>query len=447
MTTLFRTDCEGFHRRDFLKIGAGGLLGLSLAEILRLEALAAAKPNSDHARLRKADGVILVWLAGGPATIDMWDLKPNAPEGIRGEFKQIATKANGIQICEHLPKMAQAADKVTFVRSLYHTIPSHGPATVFMTTGNKPTPALQYPSLGSLAARLMPVERGVPPYVTFSDLRNGSAGQAGYLGTAYNPFTVEGAGGKGKGKSTAKVRGISLPSGFTLEELANRDQLLKSFDDHFKALDKSADLADGLDAFHKQALDILRSDKTQKAFDLNQESQALRDRYGATPFGQAVLTARRLVEAGVRFVTVSLGGWDTHGKNFEALSKRLLPQLDQTLSALVEDLAKRGSLDRTVVYCAGEFGRTPKINKNAGRDHWARSMGAVLAGGGFKRGYAHGTTDAQGMAPATEPCTPDDLSATLFHLLGIDPHKELMTPTGRPIQLFREGKVVEKLLA
>ncbi len=447
MTMSFRTDCEGFHRRDFLKLGAAGLLGLSLPEILRLEALAAAKSRPDRARQRKADGVILVWLAGGPATIDMWDLKPNAPEGIRGEFKPMATKVGGIQICEHLPKMAQAADKVTFVRSLYHTIPSHGPATLFMTTGNKPTPALQYPSLGSLTARLMPVERGVPPYVTFNDLRNGTAGQAGYLGTAYNPFTVEGGGGKGKGRSAAKVRGISLPSGFTLDELANRDRLLKSFDDHFKVLDKSADLADGLDAFHKQALEILRSDKTKKAFDLSQESQSLRDRYGSTPFGQAVLTARRLVEAGVRFVTVSLGGWDTHRTNFDSLSKRLLPQLDQTLSALVEDLAGRGGLDRTVVYCAGEFGRTPKVNKNAGRDHWARSMGAVLAGGGFKRGYAHGTTDAQGMAPATDPCTPDDLSATLFNLLGIDPHKELMTPTGRPIQLFREGKVVEKLLA
>jgi uncharacterized protein (DUF1501 family) len=166
-----------------------------------------------------------------------------------------------------------------------------------------------------------------------------------------------------------------------------------------------------------------------------------------TPFGQGALAARRLVEAGVRFVTVTLGGWDTHQRNFEALSKRLLPQLDQTLSALVEDLAGRGMLDRTVVYCAGEFGRTPKVNKNAGRDHWARSMSVVLAGGGFRSGYAHGTTDAQGMAPATDACTPDDLAATLFTLLGIDPHLELASPTGRPIQLFREGRVVEKLLA
>lgn len=436
------TDCEGFYRRDFLKVGAAGLFGLTLPQLLRLEARAAVNGSAPKPRARS---VIMVWLGGGPAAIDMWDLKPGAPEGIRGEFKQIPTNAPGVQICEHLPKLAQAADKYTVVRSLYHTIPSHGPATVFMTTGNKPTPALQYPSLGSLAMKLLPGERGVPSYVAFNEIRGGAAGTSGYLGTAYNPFVVEGAGGKGA--ANVRVRGVTLPRGFSLEELADRDKLLAGFDRGFKALDKSADLADGLDAFHRQALEILRSDKTRNAFDLEAESKALRERYGMNGFGQGALAARRLVEAGVRFVTISLGGWDTHGKNFEALSKRLLPQLDQTLSALVGDLADRGQLGHTVVYCAGEFGRTPKINKNAGRDHWARSMGAVLAGGGFKAGYAHGATDGQGMAPTVDACTPDDVSATIFHCLGLDPHQELMTPTGRPIQLFREGKVVEKLLA
>lgn len=448
MASRFRSDCEGFYRRDFLKIGTAGLFGLSLPQLLRLEAQAATTAQGE-ARSRRARSVIMVWLGGGPAAIDMWDLKPNAPEGIRGEFKTIPTKAKGIEISEHLPKTAAVADKVSIVRSLYHTIPSHGPATVFMTTGNKPTPALQYPSLGSLAMRLLPSERGVPSYVTFSEIRN-SGGQAGYLGTAYNPFVVEG-GGDGRGKSggggsSLRVRGITLPNGFSLAELEDRDKLLKGFDQGFRALDKSADLADGLDAFHRQALEILRSDKTKNAFDIGQEKQAVRERYGLNPFGQGALAARRLVEAGVRFATISMGGWDTHGKNFEALSKRLLPQLDQTLSTLIADLDERGQLENTVVYCAGEFGRTPKINKNAGRDHWARSMAAVLSGGGFKRGYAHGTTDAQGMAPVNDPCTPDDLSATLFHLLGLDPHQEMNTNTGRPIQLFREGKVVEKLI-
>jgi len=448
MATRFPSDCEGFYRRDILKIGAAGLLGLTLPQLLQLEARAARQGTT---KTRKANAVIMLWLGGGPATIDMWDLKPDGPDGIRGEFKPIDTSAKGVQISEHLPQTAKVADRMTIVRSLNHTIPSHGPATIFMTTGNKPTPAVQYPALGSLVTRLMPAEKGVPPYVAFNEIRGGSAGTAGYLGSACNPFIIEGAAGGGKGKGmtagSLRVRGIQLPTGFTLDELENRDKLLKGFDESFRAADKSADLADGLDAFHKQALEILRSDKTKKAFDLGQESQETRERYGPTPFGQGALAARRLVEAGVRFVTISLGGWDTHGQNFTNLKTKLLPPLDQTLSALVADLDKHGLLDSTIVYCAGEFGRTPKINKNAGRDHWARSMAVALAGGGFKRGYAHGTTDAQGMAPATEACTPDDVSATMFHLLGIDPHTELQTPTGRPVQLFREGKVIEKLLA
>jgi hypothetical protein len=444
MTRSFVSDCEGFHRRDFLKLGAGGLFGLTLPQWLRLQASAASTPNAKH----RAQAVILLWLGGGPSHQDMWDLKPDAPEGIRSLFKPIPTKAAGVRISEHLSKTAQIADKISIVRSLYHTIPSHGPASVFMTTGNKPTPALDYPSLGSLTAKLMRSEKGVPPYVSFGDIRGGRAGVSGYLGTAYNPFIVEGnAAGKGKGGNSLRVRGIQLPTGFTLEELDNRDKLFQGFDDTFRSLDRSADLVDGLDAFHKQALEILRSDKTKKAFDLDAEPQKVRERYGSTPFGQGALAARRLVEAGVRFATISLGGWDTHGKNFDALSKRLLPNLDQTFSALIDDLSQRGLLDSTLVYCAGEFGRTPKINKNAGRDHWARSMAVALAGGGLRRGYAHGTTDAHGLAPATDPCTPDDVAATLFHCLGIDPHTELTTSTGRPIQLFREGRVIEKLLA
>jgi len=442
--TMRKTDCEGFYRRDFLKIGTAGLLGLSLPEMLKLEAQASGTTGG---RRRKADAVIMVWLGGGPATIDMWDLKPGAPEGIRGEFKPVATSAAGVQISEHLPKMGKVMDRSTVVRSLYHTIPSHGPATVFMTTGNKPTPAMQYPALGSLVTKLMPGVQGVPPYVSFGEIRGGNAGVAGYLGTAYNPFIVEGNAGAGRGAPTLRVRGIQLPNGFTLDELNDRDRLLRGFDNTFKAVDKSADVVDGFDAFHKQALEILRSDKTKKAFNLDEERANLRTRYGSTPFGQGALAARRLVQAGVRFVTLSLGGWDTHGQNFNALKTRLLPTLDTTLSALIEDLSEQGMLDRTIVYCAGEFGRTPKINKNNGRDHWARSMAVVLAGGGFKRGYAHGTTDVNGMAPAMEPCTPDDVSATIFQCLGIDPHQELMTSSGRPMQLFREGKVVSKLLA
>ena len=448
MSTLPRTDCEGFHRRDFLQVGSAGLLGLSLPGILAAEAKAAAKKD-DSLSSRRAKSVILVWLAGGPATIDMWDNKPDAPEGIRGEFKNIDTNVPAIYFAETLPKMAKVTDKISVVRSLYHTIPSHGPASVFMTTGNKPTAALQYPAQGSIAAKLLRTEIGVPPYVTFSDLRNGTAGLAGYLGTGYNPFVIEGNGGDAKAGRAAsfKVRGITLDGKFTLEELEKRDVLLRKFDNGFRAVDQNSELVDGLDTFHKQALEILRSDKTKKAFDLNTEKAATREAYGNTPFGQSVLAARRLVEAGVRFSTVSIGGWDTHSQTFQAHKTRLMPQVDQTLSALIADLDERGLLDSTIVMCAGEFGRTPKINKNAGRDHWARSMACVLAGGGLKRGYAHGTTDASGMAPATDPVTPDDVAATIFSRLGIDPYTEIQSPTGRPIQLYREGKIIEKIVA
>jgi hypothetical protein len=436
MATKRWTDCENFHRRDFLKVGTAGLLGLTLPELLRLEAQSVSSN-------RKATSVIMIWLAGGPATIDMWDLKPDAPEGIRGEFKPIDSSAAGVKIGEHLPKMAKVMNQCTLVRSLYHNIAAHELGTVYMTTGNKPTPAMQYPSLGSLSAKLLKSEPGVPPYVVFGGLRAGRAGGGGYLGTAYNPFEVEGDGGKGQ----LRVRGVSLPAGFSLDDLENRNRLLEAFDSEFKALDQSADITSGLDRFQEQALEILRSDKTKKAFDLNKEPEALRAQYGQTPFGQGVLAARRLIEAGVRFATVSLSGWDTHNGNFTTLKQRLLPQLDQTLAALIADLAEKGLLESTVVYCAGEFGRTPKVNPRAGRDHWGRSMSVILAGGGFKKGYCHGGTDANGMAPATDPCLPDDVSATIFQLLGLNPHQELMTPSGRPIALFREGKLINALLA
>jgi uncharacterized protein (DUF1501 family) len=443
MPSFRRTDCEGFHRRDFLTIGSAGALGLTLPGFLAAEAR--AKSSSTETK-SKAKGVILLWLAGGPATIDMWDNKPEAPEGIRGEFKSIDTNVSGIQVAETFPKMAQVCDKLSIVRSLYHTIPSHGPATVFMQTGNKPTAALQYPALGSLTAKLMKVETGIPPYVTFGDVRGGQAGLAGYLGTGYNPFVIEGGAGRG-GNGGFSVRGLTLKGSFTLDDLNKRDALLHKFDGGLAGLDQASDLVDGLDQFHQQAIEILKSDKTRKALDLSAEKQATRDLYGTTPFGQGALAARRLIEAGVRFATVSFGGWDTHSQTFNAHKTRLAPTTDMVIAALVKDLDDRGLLDSTIVMCAGEFGRTPKINKNTGRDHWARSMACVLAGGGFKRGYVHGSTDASGMAPAIDPVTPDDVSATIFRNLGLDPHMELQTPTGRPITLFREGKVVEKLIA
>jgi hypothetical protein len=436
MARTYRTDCEGFHRRDFLQLGTAGLLGLGLADLLRLEAQGAAN------RRQKATGVIMVWLAGGPATIDMWDLKSEAPENIRGEFKPVATSARGIRICEHLPKLAKLMDRCTLVRSLHHNIPEHGVGTAYMTTGNRPSQTVSYPALGSIAAKVLAAPPGLPAYVTFSALRAGGfTGGAGYLGTAYNPFEVQGNPERGR----LKVEGVSLPDGFTPKDLEDRTRLMKTFDERFKVLDRE-DLPASLDKFQQQALDILRSDRTRKAFDLGAEPAAVRDGYGRSPFGQSALVARRLIEAGVRFVTIGIGGWDTHGNNFGTLRGRLLPQLDQTLSALIADLDRRALLDRTVVYCAGEFNRTPRVNSAAGRDHWARSMGVLLAGGGFPKGHVYGSTDGQGMAPATAPCSPDDVSATIFQQLGIGPRHQVKTISGRPVAIFREGKVIEPLV-
>lgn len=288
---MLNVTCDGVSRRDVLTIGSAGILGLTLPGILASEAKASAKKELGSGQ-PKAKSVILLWLSGGPATIDMWDNKPDAPEGIRGEFKSIDTAAKGVQVAETFPKFAAVADKATIVRSLYHTIPSHGPAAVFMTTGNKPTAALQYPSMGSVASKLLKTEVGVPPYVTFGELRNGLVGQAGYLGTGYNPFIIEGNAPPGKDGAAAtkgggfSVRGLTLKGTFTLEELEKRDALLRKFDTGFAGLDKSNDLVDGLDTFHQQALEILKSDKTRKALDLTAEKQTTRDMYGNTPFGQ-----------------------------------------------------------------------------------------------------------------------------------------------------------------
>ncbi|MFT4692483.1 MAG: hypothetical protein ACJASX_000591 [Limisphaerales bacterium] len=431
------TDCEGNSRRDFIKFGTAGVMGLSLADLLRYEAGAATGTAP-----AKAKSIILVWLAGGPATIDMWDLKPEAPTTIRGEFKPITTSERGIQISEHLPRMAKVMHHCSLVRSLHHSIPSHGPGTSFMHTGHKPSPVIEYPSLGSLTARLLDTPAGVPAYVTLGRTRDRAA-SAGYLGSAFNPFEVEGNAGKGQ----LKVRGLSLPNGFSLDQLADRKKLLHTFDYRFEQMERKGNIVESLDKFQEQAFSILRAQATRTAFDLSKEAKKTREYYGMDNFGQGALVARRLVQSGVRFVSISLGGWDTHSKNFKSLKDTRLPNLDRALSALILDLKNHGLLDSTTVYCAGEFGRTPKVNSKGGRDHWSRSMSVLLAGGGIKRGFAYGSTDGEGMRPGDNPCLPADLSATLFHTLGIDPQHELTTPTGRPMKLFPDGKILHDLLA
>jgi hypothetical protein len=420
-------------RRGFLGVGTAGLLGLSLPDVLRAESRGKSHPG-------KAKGVILLWLGGGPATIDMWDLKPEAPEEIRGEFQAIDTKASGVRICEHLPRIAGVMDRCALIRSLHHSITDHGAGAVYMATGYPPSAALKYPAIGAVAAKVLPVEGGTPPYITL-DGAAGFPGAAGFLGTSFNPFNAE----LGAGRGESRVEGIALPSGFTTDQLADRDRLRGAFDTRFRTLDES-DLPAGLDKFQQQAVDILRSDRVRRAFDLSGENAKTKESYGETPLARATLTARRLIDAGARFVTVGLNGWDTHGGNFRTLRQQLLPNVDRALGSLVTDLRDRGLLDETVVYCAGEFGRTPRINSNAGRDHWSRSMAVFLAGGGVKGGTVYGATDAHGLAPESDACSPADVSATVLHLLGIEPMHEIHTPSGRPVAVFRDGKVLAPLV-
>jgi uncharacterized protein (DUF1501 family) len=429
------------RRRDFLRIGTAGIAGLSLANLLSARAIAGT-----NAPATRAKNVIMVFLNGGPATIDMWDMKPESPEKIRGEFKPIATVVPGVQVCEHLPKLANCLRHVALVRSLGHTIAEHTQGVSYLMTGNRPSPAIEYPSLGSLSARLLAGSPGTPTYMTIGQQPSSGAGD---LGLAYGPLEVSvrnAVAGDAAATDAAASSVIGLPAGFSTADLERRRAVLARLDTRL-AERGAQQLVHELGKFSEQAFDILRSDKINMALNTEREAEAIRKTYGASPFGRNMLAARRLIEAGARFVTVSLGDWDTHANNFDRLRGALLPQLDQGLSALVNDLAERGLLAETIVYCAGEFGRTPEVNQTAGRDHWARTMTALVAGGGFKSAYVHGATDSANYEPTSQPCSPDDLSATIFQQLGFPPSHTLPTRSGRPVMLFRNGRVIEGLVS
>jgi hypothetical protein len=421
-----------YSRRRFLEIGASGLLGVGLADLLRAQStLPAHRP--------RATSMILIWLGGGPATIDMWDPKPDAPSAIRGEFKTIPTALPGIQFSEHLPRTAAILDRALLIRSLHHNVPDHVPGAQYIMTGNKPSAALEYPSIGSLAARLLRGSAGMPPYFTLGDAASSGAG---YLGPTYDPFRVA--------STTSRVPndldGVVLPEGMTRERLDVRRRFRDVFNADFLARHAQTDLVGALSKFQQDAYEILASNRIAKAFDVDAEPESVRKLYGEEDFSRGALIARRLIEAGARFVTVGTDGWDTHVANFATL-RRLLPQLDQALAGLVVDLDERGMLDETLVLCGGEFGRTPEVNGNAGRDHWSRAMTFFLAGGGLKAGHVHGSTDARGHDPVDGPCSPDDLGATLLALLGFPPQHIVHTTSGRPVKLFEHGTPLPQVIA
>jgi hypothetical protein len=432
--------CDGTTRRGFLRIGslgvgAAGLGGLALPDLLRLRALGAAPDN------RKA--VILIWQAGGPSHLDMYDLKPDAPAEFRGEFRPIATNVAGVDVSEHLPLQARIMDKLAIVRSGCHTNAGHGMGSQWMLTGWQPTIEVNdniYPCIGSVAARMKgPNEPGMPAYVNLP--RPLGLGKAAYLGASFNPFSPDG----DPNSDGFQVRNLKLGGRVDLARLDRREQLLRRLDGIRRDIDTKGDIV-GIDKFYRDALEMVTNDKAQKAFHVQSEPAKLRDEYGRNDLGQSCLLARRLVEAGVTFVAIQAGGgWDTHGDNFKQLKDNLLPKYDRAVSALVTDLYDRGLQNDVLVMAMGEFGRTPRINGGAGRDHWPQAMSVLYAGGGLRMGQAIGTTNDKAEYPTTKPATPGCLLSTMYRVLGIDHRHVFHDQANRPLPILAEGQPIEEL--
>lgn len=438
--------CDGLERRDFLRLGTAGLfgMGLSLSGWLQSQARAQARGRSTG-----DVSLIFVFLRGGMSTIDAWDLKPDAPAEFRGEFKPIATKAPGILIGENMPKLAGQMDKVSLIRSFRHDNSSHGHADHYMLTGYNPTAAFnptlspnnQRPAVGAIIAKKLGPKGSVPPYVCLPKMHP-SAGSA-YLGATAAPFVIE----ADPNAPDFAVPDVVPPPSLELARLESRRELLGKIDRFQRAAEATANRgARAVGAFRQKAFDLMTSTSAKAAFDIHQESDRLRDEYGRNSLGQGCLMARRLVEAGVRCVTVEHSNWDTHADNFNVLKSHLLPALDGAMAALFRDLADRGLLEKTLVVVSGEFGRTPRINKDAGRDHWGPAFTVALGGGGLKGGVAIGRTDARGEKPAADPHGPEDLAATIYRRLGIDAEEEFITPEGRPVKIVNGGRVINALI-
>ncbi|AGA30399.1 DUF1501 domain-containing protein [Singulisphaera acidiphila] len=434
--------CRGPSRRDILRAGLFGVSGLALGDLLRLRTLSYGATAKGTER---ASNCILIWLAGGASHLDTFDPKPDAPADVRGEFKPIDTAVPGLKISEVFPTLATMMDRVSLIRSVTSPEADHDRAAHHLLTGYRPSTSVVYPSYGSVVAKAREGNQGVlPPYVAVPDAPLFSS--SGYLTPAYDPFAVTG----DPNQPSFRVSNLTPPDRVTLDRLRRRRSMVKTLDAFAHEVSPTP-LTASRDQFADQAYDLLTSSAAQAAFRLDAEPEYVRSRYGRTPLGQSCLLARRLVEAGVSFVTLNdrgMGplGWDTHQQNFPTIKNTLAPPLDKGVSALLLDLEERGLLDRTLVVLMGEFGRTPKINANAGRDHHGRANCALLAGAGLPHGLVLGKTDAGGDAPADQPVTPADLAATIYTALGIDPNLQFETPDGRPIRLVDGGNAPRELL-
>jgi hypothetical protein len=420
------------NRREFLFVGLVGSIGLTLGDLFKLQAQT-ANPKA------RAQAVINIFLPGGIAAQESFDPKVLAPIEYRGPLGTVKTKLDGVYFSEHLKHTAEIADKICVIRSMTHGEADHNRGTHNMFTGWRPSPAVQYPSIGSIVSHELGPRNDLPPYVCIPTQPNEFAG-TGFLGSAYGPFSL----GADPGNGRFRVRDLNLPSGVDEKRFALRREMRAVVDAHFSELEKSDALA-GMDSFYQRAYAMMSSEKAREAFDLSKEPDKLRDEYGRHAAGQRMLLARRLAEAGVRFISLTYGGWDHHDNIRNGVSNQM-PEFDKAFAALIRDLSQRGMLDSTLVLVTTEFGRTPKINGTGGRDHYPKVFSILMAGGGIKQGTVHGSSDPTGGEPDNDPLTVTDYAATVYHLLGIDFEKALLAGA-RPVKIIKDGEVAKGLLA
>lgn len=439
-----RRNCAGVTRRDCLQFGLTAALGTGFADLLSLRAHAATTPSKLTA---KAKSCILIWLDGGPTHYETFDPKPEAPSEIRGEYFPIDTKIPGVQFAEHLPQLAGIADKLSIVRSIRHDQGNHGAGNHYMMTGAPPRIPVGcgafvsfHPSLGSMTAYDRGHQGGLPAYFSMPSMSR--SGGPNFLGAQYAPFVVS----DNPNSNNFRVRDVALPRGLEEPRFEARKDLRSMVDQLPRFENKaSSDPVQALDEYYTQSYDLISSPEAQRAFNVSKETDEVRDRYGRTTFGQRALLARRLVEAGVPFITLYEGGWDHHRDLFNSCRKRL-PEVDNTVTALIGDLEERGLLDETLVVMLGEFGRTPKINKDAGRDHWSNAMSVLMAGAGIPGGTVVGATDRQGYSAVDRVLSPENFASTVYRKLGIDPDQILYTPLGRPAHLVSDPTPITELM-